>query len=191
MSFATALPSSYAAASGDDRVRAALDAHYDALWCFLRRMGVAEGELDDAVQHVLLVFAQRAWRISTTAERSFLFGTAMRVAADFRRRRHHTLEVGDDALFQLAHPTPDAEHQLAEHELRRCLDRLLDELPAKFRAVFVLAEIEELTMAEIGELLGIPAGTVASRLRRARELFEAKALALKVHLETTLPQTEP
>ncbi len=191
MSIATAFPSSYVAISREDRVRAAFDAHYDALWRFLRRMGVVEGELEDAVQHVLLVFAQRAWMISTTAERSFLFGTALRVAADFRRRRHHALEVADDAIFQLAHPTPDAEHQLAEHELRLCLDRLLDELPAKFRGVFVLAEIEELTMAEIGELLGIPAGTVASRLRRARELFEAKALALKAHLETSPAQSEP
>jgi RNA polymerase sigma-70 factor, ECF subfamily len=47
----------------------------------------------------------------------------------------------------------------------------------------VLAELEERTMAEISQILSIPAGTVASRLRRARELFEGKARELKSHLE--------
>jgi RNA polymerase sigma-70 factor (ECF subfamily) len=45
--------------------------------------------------------------------------------------------------------------------------------------VFVLAELEEMTKGETARLLGIPAGTVASRLRRARELFATKALALR------------
>jgi RNA polymerase sigma-70 factor (ECF subfamily) len=191
MALATALPTCRLGTAEDARVRAAIVAHYDALWRFLRRMGVAESEAEDSVQQVLLVFALRAWAVSPEAERSFLFSTALRVAADYRRKRHRTAEVaGEDTILAVAHPVPDAEHQLADHELRRLLDNLLEELSPKFRAVFVLAELEEMTMAEISELLRIPPGTVASRLRRARELFETKAHALRARCESLQPPTE-
>jgi RNA polymerase sigma-70 factor, ECF subfamily len=191
MALATALTMCRLGTPENVRVRAAIEAHYDALWRFLRRMGVAESETEDAVQQVLLVLALRVWVVSPDAERSFLFATALRVAADFRRKRHRTAEVaGEDAIVALAHPVPDAEHQVAEHELRRLLDNLLEELSPRFRAVFVLAELEEMTMAEISELLGIPPGTVASRLRRARELFETKAQALRERCESSQPRTE-
>jgi RNA polymerase sigma-70 factor (ECF subfamily) len=52
------------------------------------------------------------------------------------------------------------------------LDALLEAMPFDLRSVFVLYEIEEMTMADIARTLGVPAGTVASRLRRARETFE-------------------
>jgi RNA polymerase sigma-70 factor (ECF subfamily) len=45
-------------------------------------------------------------------------------------------------------------------------------MPIELRVVFVLFELEEMTTAEIATLLEIPSGTVASRLRRARETFE-------------------
>jgi len=51
------------------------------------------------------------------------------------------------------------------------MDDALESLPIELRSVFVLYEMEEMTMAEIAELLGIPAGSVASRLRRARHHF--------------------
>jgi RNA polymerase sigma-70 factor (ECF subfamily) len=51
------------------------------------------------------------------------------------------------------------------------------------RAVFTLYELEELKMNEIAELLGVPAGTVASRLRRAREHFEAQVARLQARMK--------
>lgn len=182
---ATILPALGASATCpcEDRVRAAVDAHHDALWRFLRRMGVPETEAEDATQHVLLVFARRAPFVPPAAERAFLFGTAVRVASDVRRRgeRHPGME-GVEALLGVAHPGPDAEEQLAQQEMVRCLDALLDELPADLRAVFVLAELEERTLVEIAAILDLPRGTVASRLRRARQLFEEKAIELKARL---------
>jgi RNA polymerase sigma-70 factor (ECF subfamily) len=53
------------------------------------------------------------------------------------------------------------------------LDEVLDALPMDLRAPFVLFELEELSTAEIAAMLSVPAGTVASRLRRAREEFRA------------------
>ena len=168
----------------DARLRGVVRAHYNSLWRFLRRMGIPEGQVEDATQQVLLVFARRAADVDEDAERPFLFGTALRVASDVRRKLRDGREIADPAaLFRHADPAPDAERQLGDKELRRCLDHLLGELPPEHRAVFVLAELEELTMAEIARLLAIPPGTVASRLRRAREIFAEKASELRLHLE--------
>jgi RNA polymerase sigma-70 factor, ECF subfamily len=167
----------------DDRVRAAVDGHYDALWRFLRRMGVAEANVEDAAQQVLLVFARRAPLVPLDAERAFLFSTALRVASDVRRKAERSREAEDvEALLTVAHPGPDAEQQLAQQEMLRCLDALLEELAPELRAVLVLAELEERTLVEIAVLLDLPRGTVASRLRRARQVFELKALELKTRL---------
>jgi RNA polymerase sigma-70 factor (ECF subfamily) len=164
----------------DARLREVVRAHYDPLWRFLRRMGTPEGHVEDAAQQVLLVFARRAHEVEKEAERPFLFGTALRVAADFRRKGQRGLEIADaEAILRHPDPGPDAEDQLGQKERRRFLDAILDELPPENRAVFVLAELEEITMAEIARLLEIPPGTVASRLRRARELVEAGALELR------------
>jgi RNA polymerase sigma-70 factor (ECF subfamily) len=54
---------------------------------------------------------------------------------------------------------------------RQQLDAILDEMPLDLRAVFILHELEEETMADIAVTLGIPSGTAASRLRRARAVF--------------------
>jgi RNA polymerase sigma-70 factor (ECF subfamily) len=164
----------------DGRVRGAVDRNFDALWRFLRRLGVPEAQVEDAAQQVFLVFARRAAEVEDDAERSFLFGTAIRVASEHRRKNRGGNEVTDlEAVRHHADPRPSAELLLEESELRRELDRILDELAPEHRAVFVLAELEELTMIEIARLLSIPAGTVASRLRRAREIVEAKAAGLR------------
>jgi RNA polymerase sigma-70 factor (ECF subfamily) len=147
-------------------------------------MGVPEAHVEDAVQQVLLVFARRAADVDQGAERSFLFGTAHRVASDVRRKVQRDREVvDDDAVLRHVDPAPDAEGRLGDAQLRACLDRVLGGLDPDVRAVFVLAELEEMTMAEVSKLLAIPPGTVASRLRRARELVAAGACALREHLE--------
>jgi RNA polymerase sigma-70 factor (ECF subfamily) len=168
----------------DARVRAAIDAHYESLWRFLRRMGVEERHVEDAAQQVLLVFAQRGDALAPAVVRAFLFGTALRVASDYRRKPERAIAVvGLGALGDHAHPAPDAEEQAATSELRRLLDRALDELAPELRAVFVLSELEEMTMAETARVLSIPPGTVASRLRRAREVFAEKADELRSYVE--------
>ncbi len=188
MTVATATLRAALATSIDARVRAAIEEHYEPLWRFLRRMGVDESHVEDAAQQVLLVFAQRGDDIAPAVVRSFLFGTALRVASDFRRRRdRHVVAADLGALHEHAHPAPDAEAQVSESELRRLLDRTLDELAPELRAVFVLAELEEMTMAEVARALDIPPGTVASRLRRARAVFAEKASELRPHIEKGMP----
>jgi RNA polymerase sigma-70 factor (ECF subfamily) len=156
----------------EERLRAAVEAHYDVVFRFLRRMGVAEGVAEDAVQHVLLVFARKLPTVDEGAERSFLLGTALRVAADFRKQRARLREVSHDAAgLREASGETGADEELDRRRARKVLDDLLDQLPADLRSVFVMCDLEELTMAEVAASLGVPPGTVASRLRRARESF--------------------
>lgn len=167
----------------DARLRRIVECHHAFLWRSLRRLGVDEALVDDAAQAVLLVVARRLSEIERGAERSFVFQTALRVASDHRRaraRRPPTASL-DDASEE---PSPDARpDEIVERSQQRAhLDQLLDELDADLRTVFVLFELEELSLTEIAEIVGIPRGTAASRLRRAQETFEAAARRFQLRL---------
>jgi RNA polymerase sigma-70 factor (ECF subfamily) len=158
----------------ESRVRRLLDAHLDALWRFLRRLGVAPMDLEDALQEVAVILAERVDDLLPDRERSFLFGTAFRVAGEYRRRRARRHEVDADVLDQHHDPAPEPDALADRARARTLLDAVLAAMPIDLRTVFVLYEIEDLTMMEIADLLGVPLGTVASRLRRARDQYEAR-----------------
>jgi RNA polymerase sigma-70 factor (ECF subfamily) len=71
------------------------------------------------------------------------------------------------------------------------LDDVLDALDDDLRVVFVLAELEELTAPEIAGLIGVPLGTVASRLRRAREEFNKSVKRLRARQEGAARADDP
>ncbi len=152
-------------------LRALVTEHVGFVWRSLRRMGVCDADLADAAQQVYLVAARKLSHIRSGRERGFLFQTVLRVAADFRRSRRRQRECGDALLADMEDDGPGPDQVADERRRRAQLDRVLDSMPLELRAVFVLSEIEELAMAEIALLLDIPAGTVASRLRRARARF--------------------
>jgi RNA polymerase sigma-70 factor (ECF subfamily) len=156
-----------------------LRAHYDDVWRVLRRLGVAEGSIEDAAQQVFIVASGKADRIDVGKERAFLLGTAVRVAANHRRTAVVRYERAADDLDSGEGDGPSADELLDEKRLRAMLDDLLAGLPDDLRTVFVLYELEELGVSEIAHTLGIPRGTAASRLRRAREAFEAAARRLR------------
>jgi RNA polymerase sigma-70 factor (ECF subfamily) len=171
--------------SAQDRVRRALDTHYDAIWRFLRRLGVRPADCEDAAQKVFIVFSERIGGIEPKSERSFLFASALRVASDARKKKSNSHEqlAFDEEPIDTHDPTPSADEQIDARRKRAWLDEVLDSLSEEHRAVLVLVDIEEQTMADASDTLGIPPGTVASRLRRARELFEAGAQTLKAKLD--------
>ena len=70
--------------------------------------------------------------------------------------------------FPMMHQELDPERSVAQREIRRILERAIDELPAQFRAVFVLRIVEGLSLEETSELLGVKVETVKTRLHRAR-----------------------
>jgi RNA polymerase sigma-70 factor (ECF subfamily) len=165
--------------SPEKRLRELVDAHHDFVWRSLRRLGVPDGDVDDATQKVYSTLARKLGAVRAGAERSFLFQTALRVAADCRRTLRRRREVtGHDDDDQRPDDAPSAEDLVDLRRARKHLDRILDAMSLELRAVFVLFELDEMTMAEIAELLDLPPGTVASRLRRARAEFRREADAL-------------
>jgi len=154
----------------DDLVRD----HFDFIWRSLRRLGLDDGHADDAAQEVFLIAARKGELFVLGCERAFLFGTALRVAADVRKSIARRREVSHEAA-EMVDPVPSVEALLDQQRARSLLDAMLDELPEDVRLVFVLFELEEMEMQAIAALLSIPQGTVASRLRRARTLFAASA----------------
>lgn len=146
----------------------------DFAWRLMRRLGVPEPELDDACQQVFFVVSQRVQDIAEGSERTFVYGTCLRVASVAKRTLRRRREQCDDELDQLTGPAATPEDLADQNRARALLDSILSQLPEELRMVLVLSDIEGLTGAEIAELMGIPPGTAASRLRRAREDFRAR-----------------
>jgi RNA polymerase sigma-70 factor, ECF subfamily len=154
-----------------DRLRALLVDHHAFVWRSLRRLGVPDCDVEDASQQVFLVAHRRLADIVPESERSFLFQTALRVAADWRRAHKRRCEEAGVEPPDVPDLAANPEEQIDQRRQRALLDRVLAAMPMELRAVFVLFELEEMTMMEIATTSDIPPGTVASRLRRARQAF--------------------
>lgn len=144
----------------------------------LRRLGVPESNLGDAVQEVLCVVHRRQQDFrGESSVRTWVFGIALRVASSYRRRQRNSEKMFDTEsglVEQTASTGPSPFAILERREASRLLYDLLEELPDELRAVFVLIELEELTLAEAADALGLPSSTCKSHLRRARLAFNAK-----------------
>ena len=156
------------------RLERLIQEHYEFVWRSARRLGVRSADLDDVVQEVFVVAARRVDEI--THELGLLFRACRHAASQSRRSVKRRRAVVDHQRLEheidrRANPEQDAETA----EARAQLQAILEEMPEEMRVVFVLFELEQFTMSEIAETLSVPAGTVASRLRRAREAFFARA----------------
>lgn len=167
-------------AEGDaERLRAFVTAHIGFVYRTLRRLGLPEADAEDATQQVMVVASGKLEQILPGREQAFLFSTAAHIAARSRRSRGRRREVGEEVAGERQDPSPGPDEVIDQARARALLDDLLDTMPDDLRAVFVLYEIEELSMREIADALDVPAGTVASRLRRAREHFQQERRRLE------------
>lgn len=156
-------------------VEAIYRAHAGFLWASLRRLGVRDADLPDALQEVLVVVHRQLDRYDGECRiTSWLFGVCLRVAAAQRRRAHVRREELHPEPHPPDHPSdaPSPEEAALENEGRRRLEAVLDGMELEKRAVFVMFELEGMSCAEIAELLDVPVGTVHSRLHAARKAFE-------------------
>lgn len=176
-------------AEAENRLRVMVTANFDFIWRSLRGLGVPASIADDATQQVFLIASSKLETIAIGAERAFLFSTARGVASNLRRsiarRREDAADVGTLALA--ADGAPDPEQALAAAQGRKLLEDVLESLPEDLRTVFVLFELEGLTTVAIAELLDVPVGTAASRLRRAREEFQSIVTRLQLRRPRRAP----
>jgi RNA polymerase sigma-70 factor, ECF subfamily len=182
------MPARGSTAGAQARLVALVEQHLDLAARVVRNLGAPGTEVEDLVQQAFSITAARLDDIEPGKERAFLIQTAVRLAANIRRARAQSRELCTAELPDVADGRPSPEELSDQGRALRLLDRALESMDLDLRAVFVLYEIEELTMAEIAGVLQIPAGTVASRLRRARADFLVRTRALGLGRDSSEPQ---
>src|SRR4051812_7083889 len=140
--------------------------------------GVPSRDVDDEVQRTFISAARRIDEIRPGTERSFLFSVATKMAAHARRSHARRREVLSCDTPEPSETGTTPEHIADQKQLCEALGRLLDGIEEPFRSVFTLHAFQELRAHETAAALGIPPGTVASRLRRARSQLQAKIARL-------------
>ncbi len=163
----------------NERLRGLVEKYLDFVARVLRNAGTPESEVDDDLQRTFITVCKRLDDIRPGSEKSFLLQIALRVAAHARRTVARRREVQSEEPPDLVESFATPEQLADQRQARRMLDRVLDQMDSDLRTVFVLHEFEELNMSEIADVLEIPRGTVASRLRRARFEFRERVIALE------------
>jgi RNA polymerase sigma-70 factor (ECF subfamily) len=170
-----------------ERIRKLVIEQNAFVWRSLVRLGVPRADAEDSLQQVFLVAARRIADIHAGAERSFLYGVCLRVASRARRSQMRRREVVGDECPEQVDPQDRPDEMVDRARARALLEEILGTMPIELRSIFTLFELEQLTMSEIAELMGIPQGTVASRLRRARELFTDHRRRIEARLRSKAP----
>jgi RNA polymerase sigma-70 factor, ECF subfamily len=154
------------------------------IWTCLKRLGVWDRDLEDAVHDVFIVVHRRLSDYDHTRPlKPWLAGISARVASEFRRRAQHRREVvTEDQDMETASTLPSADAALLDKQRRALVLRALDHLEFDRRTVLVLHDIEGYAIPEISESLEINVNTLYARLRAARADFAA---AVKLISTTT------
>ena len=159
--------------------RAIFEAEFPYVWTSLRRLGVPPRDLEDVTHDVLFEVYKKLERYDRSRPlRPWLFAFAFRFASDYRRLVRHRVEVMGDEVEAVAPGTPQDE-AIVDREARALVARALESVDLARRAVFILHELDERPMSEIAHALEIPLHTAYSRLRVAREEFEAAVRRLQ------------
>ena len=152
-------------------------AHFAFVWRVLRTFGVPVAGLEDAAQDVFVVVHRRLPEFEgRAAVTTWLFAIARRIACTHRRKQgrdNRSEPIADD---DFASPT-DTFAALSRAQASATVLAILDTMDDDKRAVFALVELEQLSVPEVAKLLDLNLNTTYSRLRIARQHFEAKVRA--------------
>ncbi len=147
-------------------------------------------DAEDAVQETFLkLYRNGGWRHAEN-ERAFLARVAWRVAVDRRRAARPSdalseLEETPEPALHLVSPHPGPEQALVAANQRALVHSLIDALPDDLRLPLVLSASDELNSREIATILGIPEGTVRTRLQRARQVLRERIANLQTRKQET------
>jgi len=161
-------------ASGDRRAGTALVERWlRPIGRFFASKLVDDAEVEDAASRVFEILAKNLGAFRGEGSfRAYLFGIAYNVLREqWRARRHEPIDFEASALRDLAASPPSV---VAARDEQRLVLEALRAIPLEYQTVLELSYFEALSRTEIAAALGMPAGTVASRLRRAHELLDAR-----------------
>lgn len=164
--------------------------HFAFVWRSAKRLGVREASLDDVVQEVFVIVHRRLAEFEARSSlKTWLFGITLRVARDHRRSVARKNREGDGGQIDpdtLRSTTPGPSENIERSEAVRLLHALLDEMDDERREIFVMAELEQMTMPDIAATLGLNVNTAYARLRAARQAFEEGVARAKARDEWRL-----
>jgi RNA polymerase sigma-70 factor (ECF subfamily) len=138
-------------------------------------------DAEDAVQEIFLkLYRNGGWRDARN-EQAFLARAAWRVAVDRRRAARPAVAIPEPgAAFDPPSQEPGPEQVLLGANEHALVHAMIDALPEDLRLPLVLSAAEELNSREIGAILGIPEGTVRTRLQRARQTLRGRLANLNM-----------
>jgi RNA polymerase sigma factor (sigma-70 family) len=155
----------------DDALAALVRRHASMVWGVCRRL-LNHHDAEDAFQATFLVLVRKAADVPRQAVANWLYGVARQTAVRLRGTR--ALRGRREA--QVVNMPERTVHEVRDDDLQAVVDEEVHRLPDHYRGVIVLCDLEGMTRKEAARQLGIPEGSVASRLARARALL-AKRLA--------------
>jgi RNA polymerase sigma-70 factor (ECF subfamily) len=171
----SAAPAQSEPAQAQPNTRQLFEAHASFVMRLVRRLGVRACDTEDVTQEVFMIVHRRIADLQGKVKpRSWLFGIARRVVANYLRKSRMVREQAADDEGLVALGDPAAELQVTRE--RAWLERALNQLDDDKRAVFVLFELEGLAMQEIADMVGCPLHTAYSRLYAARALVQRRVL---------------
>jgi len=162
------------------RIRRLVEEHIELVTRTLRSGGVPPADLDDEIQRTFIVAARRIDDVQPGAERSFLCQVALNLAWHARRSLARRREIPSDQIPEPVETRATPEELIERMQIQQHLDGIVDRMDESLRAVFKLFVIDEMNLGEIAQLLQVPRGTVASRLRRAREQLRKHVGAIEL-----------
>lgn len=147
--------------------------HIEHVWRALVHLGVRSTDVEDVAHDVFLTVRRRLDSFEgRSALRTWIYGICIRTASDYRSRAFRRRELLQDEVPELGIEPAQLE-QAQARQLAGELARLLEVLRDEQRVVFVLYEIEELSMKEVAQILGCPLQTAHWRLHAARATLRA------------------
>jgi RNA polymerase sigma-70 factor (ECF subfamily) len=143
--------------------------HGSFVWRILHHLGLQPADIEDATQEVFVVVHRRLSEYQEQDKlRAWLYAICVRVARDHRRKLFRRRErITDVPPERTVGPTQAS--SVENQQALQLAEKLLAALPEKQRAVFLLYEVEQLSMPEVALAVDCPVPTAYARLRRARE----------------------
>jgi RNA polymerase sigma-70 factor (ECF subfamily) len=161
--------------------REIMQRHNRRLYRVARSVVHDDSEAEDVVQEAyVLAFGNLAKFRAESSLATWLTRITLNEALGRLRRRRPTLDLSildapQGGAQVIPFPTmtgnEDPERMAAQHEIRRLIEQAIDELPEIFRVVFVMRDVEDMTIEETSDFLGLRPETVKTRLHRARKLL--------------------
>lgn len=159
--------------------RELFETQFSYVWHLLKRLGVAERDLEDLAQQVFLqVHGELAKFDSRRPIRPWLFSFAYHAASNYRALSRHRVELSIVPPEQTC-PKAPADEQLITRQELELAELALSRVALERRAVLLLHEVEGHSVPEIAESMNIPLNTAYSRLRLARQEYEQAVQRLR------------